>query len=736
MGEETAADHGALAEAIRLSTIDDNSPAGPRLDFDAFKRIYYVKYYFLFRKNLSNTDIPFGELLALLRIHISQPDSGSLPLEFDTSKSLSRSVNQLWSAMPAKPGIPLADKAQAFVAEFNDLLTFSVAVDALYGSCVVHVPRGLSIDISRIVSESGYIYAAGRAIYVRRTKKASKSLFRENLISYLRDHPPSTGKKIAFLIHSPQLFPINLFNREVASQLRHGLDDVKISLDKFYFEDRPLFDFRAELSSDEELARYLAFVDTEHGRYDSADEQTEDCRSIWMIAERQVESSGPQRAPDRYFACYVQEYVNRNQLHLFNERKPGWLSPITLPHTLAAAMINLARPYLNSTKSSLDNVAVFDPFAGTGTLLFEFAKFDAQTSVTLNDINPTYRQVVADNARFFSLGQSDLLTLQTLIGEVVEVLHRTPPSQLFTPDLTPVARDASPPARYLHSALRGYIHEVEHFAEMQAGAAGELRYEYAKGLNSHLFSPRGTEVLREWSYEQRIIFYLVWRALVRNTFSLLRNPDQAAVAKEVLIEELGLVKYELKTLLRDLGGVESDSLGLRTAQGRYSQSSIVGPGSFSQILDADRKAGVRAEWIAEDAGDLIRRLEGEGRRYDLIITDPPYGINALEGPQGAEALVRLYATFIRGSVRLLGSGGQLLLCIPENTHNGQIIPMYMTREVIVREVLISAQQAGLHVVNPSLDYPFPDWAFKPPFYWESERTLRRSVLHFVLTKAS
>lgn len=102
----------------------------------------------------------------------------------------------------------------------------------------------------------------------------------------------------------------------------------------------------------------------------------------------------------------------------------------------------------------------------------------------------------------------------------------------------------------------------------------------------------------------------------------------------------------------------------------------------------------------------------------------------------AQLIDALYASFIRGAVRLLGSGGQLLLCIPENTHNGQIIPMYMTREVIVREVLISSQQAGLQVVNPSLDYPYPVWAFRAPFYWESERTLRRSILHFVLSRSA
>ena len=117
------------------------------------------------------------------------------------------------------------------------------------------------------------------------------------------------------------------------------------------------------------------------------------------------------------------------------------------------------------------------------------------------------------------------------------------------------------------------------------------------------------------------------------------------------------------------------------------------------------------------------------RRYNIIITDPPYGFNVLDETT-PEAIPELYVKFLELVVKSVKSGGQIVFCVPSFPMNGQSIPFIMTSGFIIKHFLTIAQQNGRLLRKDVWNLPVPEERFMPPFFWESERALRRAVLHF------
>ncbi|PZR81145.1 MAG: hypothetical protein DLM68_18390 [Hyphomicrobiales bacterium] len=44
-----------------------------------------------------------------------------------------------------------------------------------------------------------------------------------------------------------------------------------------------------------------------------------------------------------YLIVYAQSYLIHTQLNVYKERKPAWIASTTLPHTLSAALLNIAK---------------------------------------------------------------------------------------------------------------------------------------------------------------------------------------------------------------------------------------------------------------------------------------------------------------------------------------------------------------------------------------------------------
>jgi hypothetical protein len=404
-------------------------------------------------------------------------------------------------------------------------------------------------------------------------------------------------------------------------------------------------------------------------------------------------------------------------------------------------MINLARPYLPKLQATQRYLMILDPFAGTGTTLLELLKLGLKARIHANDINSFNKIAIRDNLMFFSAPEDRLRDLKQHVSEIVGLLDTPNADALFQQVLVPRPSSHSPFEASLRAAIQMYTEEVKQYTDSLNPAPKDtpFRFEHVKGLNSHCFSPKLKAEFEKESVDlvQRIVFYLVWRAMLRNTFSLIDERKRLAVAKQVLKDEFGQFDYELGILIRDCMGLplaEPREDGCVLRAGRYSQACIVNPRTISGALDSFVQAKGDISWSEWDANYLMVRLKNDRQKVDLIITDPPYGINTLETDGGVQRIAELYSRFMRASVQILNDGGQIIMCVPENTQNGQLIPTYMTRGVVVRQMLINAQAAGLEIINPAMDCPAPPDLFRPPFYWESERTLRRAVLHFIFRK--
>ena len=112
---------------------------------------------------------------------------------------------------------------------------------------------------------------------------------------------------------------------------------------------------------------------------------------------------------------------------------------------------------------------------------------------------------------------------------------------------------------------------------------------------------------------------------------------------------------------------------------------------------------------------------------DVIVTDPPYGFNTDEN---LEELADLYARAIERMVTDLDDGGQLVMCLPDRSMTGRYSPFFTHKKFVTHQVLSAAHATGKEAVTTAEFLPQPQEAFRFPYYWESERALRRAVLHF------
>jgi hypothetical protein len=158
-------------------------------------------------------------------------------------------------------------------------------------------------------------------------------------------------------------------------------------------------------------------------------------------------------------------------------------------------------------------------------------------------------------------------------------------------------------------------------------------------------------------------------------------------------------------------------------------SSIVsiGTGKFSASCSLDLGATLNELTVngAKNVLDLDKSHKGD---IDIIITDPPYGFNTEENPR---QLNDLYEKMIPVFLSVLSDDSQLVISIPEFSHSGRQLPAFTFREFLTHKVLLTAAECGMEVVwSPSAVPKGSRSLFRAPFYWESERALRRSILHF------
>ena len=156
-------------------------------------------------------------------------------------------------------------------------------------------------------------------------------------------------------------------------------------------------------------------------------------------------------------------------------------------------------------------------------------------------------------------------------------------------------------------------------------------------------------------------------------------------------------------------------------QGTHSEACAIGSGHMRAVLESGR---IR---VANSAMDAITLLQGLRGQCDVIITDPPYGFNTNEDNA---KLAPLYAEGIDSMICALRPEGQLVIAVPDWSYTGRRLPEYTRRDFIAWQVLVAARKCKREVIQAASQILGAAGSPKPPYYWESEKALRRLILHF------
>ncbi|HLY61048.1 MAG TPA: hypothetical protein VKV95_09890 [Terriglobia bacterium] len=684
----------SLPDRIRtclVTSITDGMFA-PRHFFQNWFRGNGSAYFFLFQKNLSVTNIQVAELLALLRSYTTRTDTGRAvrDLQFLSVQEFNSSVQSIVESYVSSH--LAGDTLKHIGSLYTDLLRNIVVIDLYFGSCAVFMPHNLSLDHRSVCAFSGFIHSCGPSLLNRNISKATKGEFFEKLEAFLQSRSDLQAP-VQFIVYAHEDYTPH--DRRLSSELRRGLDEVKVFLDKYYVGNESLVSVLKDLRK-----QFAGRLDVpEHDHYKKLLEDAETVNNmpgsistIWLLVDRRP---GPElRNPSdrQYFLCYFQEFRNENSLLIFDENKPAWIDHTTLPHSLTAAMINVTRPWWSSPE-----VTIGDLFAGTGTTLLECLKHGAHIFGT--DTCPIVQTMVMDNLSFFSMEPQDLENL-CLALEEAESIH---PAERLKEGMKTFDIQ-----RKKTSTTEAYFWALDIFQQICPDPHSSdivLTAEHAEAINAK-------------GFDQRIFLYLALRTHRRNFASLEREESDWYGAYKKQSADL---REQIRRLIR---------LRQRQARGRELPGKvIVFPGWYSESCGLEPSA-FRALVSEKSLGICV--FEKDARKFppnscDVIVTDPPYGFNTRTNP---EELGELYRDVIGVMLRALKGEGQIMIALPDWSYTGRQVPHFVTKQIVTHQLLAAAEREGLEVFQEAYSVPYPGQSLRAPYYWESERALRRAILHF------
>jgi len=134
---------------------------------------------------------------------------------------------------------------------------------------------------------------------------------------------------------------------------------------------------------------------------------------------------------------------------------------------------------------------------------------------------------------------------------------------------------------------------------------------------------------------------------------------------------LFLDQRENRRLVRELARGRPEALNCFGYTGGFSVAAALGGSSRVTTVDVDRDAVALASenfrlngldpaahaFAAEDAFDLLARMKREGRRYDLVVCDPPA---FAKSQKAVESAIAGYASLNRAALAVLAPGGLLV----------------------------------------------------------------------------
>jgi hypothetical protein len=341
-------------------------------------------------------------------------------------------------------------------------------------------------------------------------------------------------------------------------------------------------------------------------------------------------------------------------------------------------------------------MSLADPFGGSGSTLLESLKFD-ETHVRCDtaDIDGVCELLANDNAAFLAASVEELDVWIRLLRQVAE-----------SPTTEDEADDKMKPR------MQASV------AKLQATiTAGRELSRKADTSSDGLIPIAVVEELRRSSLGERLMFYMFLKAQSRHLTDIARGkePPTRAVSAEAtrLANELESLR-DVRGLMEQAAVPSDEAPDEPTPLRRfYDEWSL----AVTFAVDASR-AEMRMH-----QGD-VRGLPA--RMYDVIVADPPYGYNT---DVGAAGLAALYRDAFAAMLRALKNEGQLVVALPDKSLSGRTTPTFAHKEFCIRLLLALAEEQGRQVFSIADAFPSTRRAQIAPYYWESERALRRAILH-------
>lgn len=651
-------------------------------------------YFFLFRKNLSVTNLQFTELFSLLTNNTksSYNSEKSIKLIFQSTSHVRNSFEKAINSLLEGYSEGDYKMVEDFSILYLDVFSKTIPVDLFFGSCAVFLTPTLDIDLGSLVHQSGYIHSAGRQIYIRNIAKARKPEFigtLENYVSRLE-----SKSKTPFVVYSHEDF--SGFDNSSKDLLEKGLNSNKIYLEKMSMGRYRLSSIVLELVNNKKIKEKI--IVAESGSFREKHKFNRPNSTIWLISDKSISSGNIKfSGQTRYYICYEQLYKSESPFIIFDENKPAWKSHTTLPHSLTASLINIAQPIVQKGN-------IVDPFGGTGTTWLETLRLKVKNKVVSSDLSTLAKRLHEDNLKFFLLPKKDIELL---------IIHVK--SKITSREFHRVLDGEDEILRQLKLDLKT---EVDPFFKALR-ILNEIKEEQPNEENEYFFSEKMKSKIESLEYRTRLYFYLLLKSEIRYKVGIRRKAVKLSTAfirsAEKFINQLEIFLKLKKTIYK----YGPDNKPYTILGGKYSK--LVVPSLLFSTLESHGKVMTKQVFSNQNAIDL------KPKSNSLIICDPPYGFNTTEDDAG---LALLYSNFLDRAIDSLLPHGQLIMCVPAESYTGRDLPYCTSSDIISRQILLKTEEKNRFAYIPAKS--LPNHEFFAPYYWEADKALRRAIIHFYI----
>lgn len=686
-------------------------------------------YNFIFKQNLFVTNLQFRELIDLIRLNVKKGNERPQINFMTTHEFIDLTSNIIESFIDEKilknlrnkqiTSSKIQDSLQIICDNYSNLFENTIIIDAFYTSCIVSVPNSLELDIQKICFQSGYIHSCGENIYTRNMKKAKYDNFVDKLAHYLKDYK----EPLNFIMYTHEDFPVK--NKLYVNDFqKHGLDEIKFFLEKFYMQNISLIQIVENLKTDERLKDKIKIIKKNEAKGSNSDE------CIWMIIDRSIGNDLKYPGEKKYYICYKQMYINENPFHIFDENKPGWINSVTIPHILVGAMLNIARG--ECPNNGQKKYKVIDPFVGTGTTFLEALKYD-DIGFEGGDKCRIAKTVTQINMQFFSLDVFTLKKLRELLLDYIKILD----PDIYNDIIKEVGagdKDVQGNDRMLISNIQNALSENQDLfitkEEVFVQNFPSLTKTLSEAIKKNKFS-KEMEWLKGKNKEciLQILILLTWRTYKYNEFRYAKA-TYCDLVKDSANEFKGFI-YRLSSYihLRDRsknGTIDTAGNSIMVMfQGKYTKACTINNIHIGEKIETSTFR-IKQEI---DVLEFLKQFEDD--KVDIIITDPPYGFNTEE--EKAQ-FSKLYIEFIDAMVKTMNNGGQIIMCLPSISYSGKAVNVFAQKEIVSRQFMIAAQKNDMIIAMNDDNFPNPKEIYSFPFYWDSEKALRRDIVRFQFFK--